>query len=992
MNRLVRASVPVVCLILLCFSGGLFAQSEVGSATLNGRVLDPSGASVAGARVTATSPETGFTRSTETTEAGLYTLNRLPAGKYELTVEFSGFKQVRRTDIVLNVGAVATLDVALEVGAASEQVTVTAEVPVVETTRSQTSTVVNEKAVRDLPINNRNFLDFATLTPGVVRDPRGGDLSFGGQRGPSNSLLIDGGDSNNLFFGQSSGRAGTRNPYTFSQESVAEFQVNANSYGAEIGRAGGGVINVISRSGTNELHGSGFWFGRRTDWNANRASNKWTPSARFPQGLPRQRYVYDQFGGNVGGPMIKDKLFFFFNYDGQRNADPVTLFVPDPTAGDALSQQGFNAIQSYLAPYTTTLNNDIYLTKIDWNISPNQQINGRVNIHRFKGQNYENTSQTAQEGTGNSNVSSENVAINYNRVIGNNKIWDSRFIYLRDAQPGTANSEAPQTVVRQAGQTAVSFGRNSFSPRYTNTKRYQTIQTLSWVKGAHTFKFGTDLNFERIDNFFPGNFSGVYTFNSYADFAARRNFLFTQGFAGQGTTGPLTKPNINEYAFFAQDSWRVNPNLTLNYGIRYDLMDSADPKVLNENAQLLAANLRTNRMNLDTNNLAGRFGFAYRLFGSDRQVIRGGAGMFYGRTPAIVTGTAHSQNGIQVQVYELRPGDAGLPVYPNVLSAPPALNRTPSIYVFEPDYQQPLTYQWSLNYETQFARDFALTVGYLGVRGQRLTRTRDINLFPTQTLVGSIAGGGGPIEFQGRTSAARPNTAFGRISLFDSGADSIYHGGFVQLTKRFSQNFQLLTSYTFSKVIDTVPDATSVVPGGGDDAKVAQDTLLPNLDRAVGDAHTPHRFVFSGVWDMPYARSLSNVFLRSVLRDYQLSVIANASSGRFFSQRVNIDLNNDGNNRTDRVPGVGRNTLQLPAFATLDVRVSRDILLGTERARVRLMFEAFNVTNRTNITGQNPTLYNVNLTAREFTRNPAYLFATTSGDPRILQLAAKFIF
>jgi hypothetical protein len=146
------------------------------------------------------------------------------------------------------------------------------------------------------------------------------------------------------------------------------------------------------------------------------------------------------------------------------------------------------------------------------------------------------------------------------------------------------------------------------------------------------------------------------------------------------------------------------------------------------------------------------------------------------------------------------------------------------------------------------------------------------------------------------------------------------------------------------------------------------------------------------VWDMPYARSLSNVFLRSLLRDYQLSVIANASSGRFFSQRVNIDLNNDGNNRTDRVPGVGRNTLQLPAFSTLDVRVSRDILLGTERARVRLMFEAFNVTNRTNITGQNPTLFNVNLTTREFTRNPAYLFATTSGDPRILQLAAKFIF
>lgn len=978
-----------VHLALSMSSGLALAQSEVGTATLNGTIFDPTGAVVAGARVTATNKDTGLTRTTETNEAGVYTLPRLPVGTYDLAVELQGFKQLRRSGIALNVGAVATLDLTVEVGAASEQVTITAEVPVVETTRSQTSTVVNEKAVRDLPINNRNFLDFATLTPGVVRDPRGGDLSFGGQRGPSNSLLIDGGDSNNLFFGQSSGRAGTRNPYTFSQESVAEFQVNTNGYGAEVGRAGGGVINVISRSGTNEFHGTGFWFARRTDWNANRSSNKFTPSARFPEGLPRQRYVYDQFGGNAGGRIIKDKLFFFANYEGQRNEDPVTLFVPPATAGDALSAQGLSAIQPFLTPYTTTLNNDIYLAKIDWNISPNQQFNGRVNLHRFKGQNYENTFQTAREGTGNSNVSSDNVALSYNRVFGSSVVWDSRFIYLRDDEPGLANSDNPQTVVRQAGQTAVNFGRNSFSPRYTNTKRYQTIQTMSVVRGTHTYKVGADLNFERIDNFFPGNFSGVYTFNSYADFAARRNYSFTQGFAGPGTDGALTRPNINEYAFFAQDSWRINQKLTLNYGIRYDLMDSKDPAVANNNPMLLAAGLRTDRMNLDTNNVAGRFGFAYKL--TDRSVLRGGAGTYYGRTPAIVTGTAHSQNGIQVQVYEFRAGDAGIPVYPNVLSAPPTLNRTPSIFVFAPDYVQPVTHQWSLNYETQLGNDWAVTVGYLGVRGEHLTRTRDVNLFPAQLLTGTIAGGGGTMSFFGRPSAARPNPAFGRISLFDSGADSIYHGGFVQVTKRLSNNLQLLASYTFSKVIDSAPDATAVVPGTFDDAKVAQDTLNPNLDRGLGDADTPHRFVASGVWDITYARSLSNPVVRALLRDYQLSLIGQASSGRPMSQRVNADLNNDGNNRTDRVPSVGRNTLRLPAFATLDARVSRDILLGTERARVRLIAEAFNITNRTNITGQNPTFYNVNLTTREFTRNSSYLFAQSTGDPRILQLAVKVI-
>ncbi|MDQ6759533.1 MAG: carboxypeptidase-like regulatory domain-containing protein, partial [Acidobacteriota bacterium] len=247
------------------------AQVEIGGAALNGTVTDATGAAVPNAKVTATSTSTGLTRTTQTNQSGLYSFTGLPVSSYDLTVDSPGFKNTRRTGINLSVGAVATVDVAVELGTAQETVSVTAEVPVIETTRSQTSTTVTSQQVRDLPINGRNFLDFTLLTPGVVRDPtRGGDLSFGGQRGTSNSLVVDGSDSNNVFFGQSTGRSGGgRNPYSFSQDAVQEFQVNTNTYNAEIGRAGGGVINVITKSGTNDFHGTAFEFFRDKALNAN---------------------------------------------------------------------------------------------------------------------------------------------------------------------------------------------------------------------------------------------------------------------------------------------------------------------------------------------------------------------------------------------------------------------------------------------------------------------------------------------------------------------------------------------------------------------------------------------------------------------------------------------------------------------------------------------------------------------------------------------------
>lgn len=268
------------CMVsLFLFSAFAFGQSEVGTTGLNGTISDPSGAVVAKAKVTARNAATAFVRETTSTGSGLYSLSQLPVGRYEITVEAAGFKTAHIPAVNLNVGSVATLNVPLEVGTSTQTVIVSSEVPLVETSRSQTSTSISSRQIEELPINGRNFLDFTILTPGVVRDPtRTGDLSFGGRRGTSNSLLIDGSDANNTFYGQSTGRTGTgRNPYSFSEDVVQEFQVNTNGYAAEIGRAGGGVINVITKSGTNEFHGDAFEFYR--DKALNLIAGTTTPSA-----------------------------------------------------------------------------------------------------------------------------------------------------------------------------------------------------------------------------------------------------------------------------------------------------------------------------------------------------------------------------------------------------------------------------------------------------------------------------------------------------------------------------------------------------------------------------------------------------------------------------------------------------------------------------------------------------------------------------------------
>jgi hypothetical protein len=451
---------------------------------------------------------------------------------------------------------------------------------------------------------------------------------------------------------------------------------------------------------------------------------------------------------------------------------------------------------------------------------------------------------------------------------------------------------------------------------------------------------------------------------------------------------------------FVQDSWRVNPRLTLNYGVRYDYFAYRQAITTNPNQLLLAGGLDTKKLATDPKNIGPRFGFAWRAMQDDRVVVRGGYGIYYERTAGLLLSTAILQNGIDVLTYTLT---SNLPKYPATLTTAPGLTVPPDIDVMDPNFKTARTQQFSLQTEVRTGRTGSVTVGYLGVNGTHLTRTRDINLAPSLPVTGYIcpssvacaADQGTPITYYRHNGTipgiVRPNTAFGRISLFDSGANSIYHGVFVQYQHRFSENFQVLTSYTFSKVIDTRPDNTSVVSGnGGDDAKVAQNTLLPNLDRGLGDANTKHRFVFSSVWDLNYAKSMQNAVAKAILSHWQISMISQVQSGRPYNALVSGDPGADANNGNDRVPYVGRNTITGPGFASVDARLSRDFGLYKERVRLRFIGEAFNLTNRANFSSIANTQYT--FSGGFFRPTTNYLSKLATSDPRILQLAAKIIF
>lgn len=948
--------------IILLFAGSLFAQSQSTTGNIEGRVVDQNGAVITGATVSATNQETGFGKTTASDNDGNFIFVLLPPGKYKVEATAQGFSKATYENVVVNVGAKRSLEINMSVSGQTNVVDVNTSGEVVETTRTSISSTVDQNRIINQPLNGRNFQDLVVTTPGIVRDPtRSGDLAVGGQKGTLNSLQIDGTSSDNTFFGQSSGRIGSgRAPSQFSVDTVKEFQVNQNGFSAEFGRAAGAVINVVTKSGTNSFTGSAFYYFRDESLNAKNPS--FTPARPKPFGQ------INQFGGTLGGPIKKDKVLFFAAYEGQRSD------LPNPVILNSLPFAPANVISLLtpkIASYNINRQQNTYLGKVDFNINENNQVWVRYNQQDFTGTNLESSGTlSALEHTGNSNVKTKTLTTNWTHTLTPKWFNEFRFQYSRDKQPGLANSASPEVnVTANAGginDGTFAFGRNNFSPRETTINRYQFINNQTYISGNHTLKYGADILIDRIFNFFPGLFSGSYTFTSYATLSAGTPSRYRQSFAGAGTTGAETHPDNTEYGFFVQDDWRARPNMSFNFGLRYDYQKIAKPQIQNPNAALLAAGFDTSFQPKDKNNFAPRLGFSYSF--DTKSVLRLGYGMFFGRTPAIATGTTHSNNGLQVINLDINcsTSPALCPTYPNVFTSIPTnvAAVTPNLFLFGRNYKQPFTHQARIQYEREFIKNTTFSVQYTMFRGVDLSRSRNANLTaPVQTVYPIFTSGGvatGQTLTVSRFSNPVLVSGFNRITLFESTAKSFYEGLSFELNRRFANHFQFGLSYTLSEALDNKPDQTAVVVGGGDDAKIAENQFDLSGEWGRSDLDVRHRFIFNGVYETGKFKG-ENKVLKALLSDYLVTGIITAQSGFAYSATVSGDPNGDGNTSNDRAPGSLRNQFSTPPSYIFDMRVGRMIYFG-EKYKLSLFAEGFNIFNRPNVQLVNNGLYSFSTT------------------------------
>ena len=728
-----RKSASALALLIFCLAFGApaaWAQSTTQGA-VGGTVKDPQGAVVANAPVTVKNEETNKEVSATTDDEGRFRVVQLDPGNYTVAIAASGFAAYTQQKVVVEVGRVTTVDIDLGLAGAQENVVVTSEAPVINTEQQDFSTNINQTSINNLPINGRRWSNYAILTPGAVPDGTFGLISFRGISGLLNNNTIDGGDNNQAFFAEERGR--TRISYSVSQSAIREFQVNTSSYSAEYGRSAGGVVNAVTKSGTNEFHGDVFYFQRNNKWGARNplATNTVLVDGVFtPVGI-KPKDVRHQYGGTIGGPIVKDKAFFFFSYDQQKRDFPGLARFSSPSFLNlsAANRTTLNArgitnaqidnslvfLNSLTGEVTRRGDQTLFLPKVDWNINDANKFTVTYNRLRWDSPNGVQTQATntrARDNFGDDLVDIDWVTLRLTSTITNTLLNEARFQYGRDLErqfsQGPQSGEPANSFGGRAPQTFItnglSFGIPDFleRPAFPDERRRQFADTMTYSTGNHTLKFGGDLNYVKdiINNirFIGGEFN--YTGNGalgdvivdYTHFATagatralaggtngqcfsstRRAGQCYAGAFNQGI-GPLgLEMSTVDYNFFVQDDWRVHPRLTLNLGLRYEYQANPDPISVNP------AIPGTANMVNDKNNFGPRLGFAYALTNDAKTSLRGGWGLYYGRVinstvynALINTGldATRSQQQLSIAANNLPAGctaAACLPIYPNLL-------------------------------------------------------------------------------------------------------------------------------------------------------------------------------------------------------------------------------------------------------------------------------------------------------------------------------------
>lgn len=1002
-----------LCALLLAFcmlataALPVMAQSQASTGQISGAITDSAGAAVADATVKATNTQTGLERTSTTNDDGLYQIVLLPPGMYNVSAEASGFSATAVNNVEVVVGRTVDVNITLGASGVQEVVQVTAGAIQVQTTRSEPDAVVNERAIENLPINGRRFQDFVTLTPGAQVDPSRGQISLSGQRGINSNINVDGVDYNQPFFGGIRGGERSNTAFTIPQESIKEFQVVAAGYSAEFGRSTGGVVNAVTKSGTNDFHGSVFYLHRpqeaaknTTFFDAVELNINQRRRARMLSDIevtpaPTQK----QFGGSVGGPIYKNKLFFFAAYEQQKFTNDRNTFF-DNLAGfppNAASQEAFDFYLAQEQPFTATNDAKALLGRIDYEINTNHRMNLRYSYSTNEALNSNATGNQLFPTTTSSLSNNGTERDKTNTIVGQftsffttSLVNEFRGQYSHERRPRDANAQEP-TLSTGVGTTGtVSFlGQNTQSDW-----RVQAADSMTWSSGSHTVKFGAEFNHVNVEQLFGFNQFGAFNVSGSAASAAGAQTILdilapggatANRFDSTAVTYLLQVGNLqagyssDEIAFFAQDSWRIRPNLTINYGLRWEGQYNPAPEANNDFLVNAVKDFPfpngfdadPTQIPDDTDQFGPRFGFAYDPAADGRTVIRGYAGVYYARTPLLLlaapfnnfrdpagdlsiqlpfTVPATNPNNTVYEQFKLIGIDLNnfslnnLPILTvdQIQQIAGALGLTVNPFfgaqplLMAKDFNNPKSYQSGLGVEREINRSLTVGADFSYVHTVHLQRNRDINLplprvRPTDPAQRAF--------FGLRSGTPRPQPLLGSIQVRESTAKSLYRA--LTLRTKFQRSWgQFNVFYTLSKLLSDDDNERS---SGGVTFENAFD-----LSREYSDAvlDRRHQFVASPVLFLPGGIDLSSAlrFRSGRPIDVTLGNVGGAAG---------TDANEDrgGPDRPFLGPGVPfpRNSARNKALYDWDMRVQKRFNLPGETARLILSLEIFNVLNLDNI-------------------------------------------
>jgi hypothetical protein len=1002
--------------IVACMPAVVFAQSRATTADLTGLVRDSSRAVLPAATVTATSVDTNIARSALTDAEGHYAIAALAPGVYNVKAELSGFGPQERQGVVLQLGTTSALDFTLNVAGQTERIVVSsAPISPVDPQQTAVSTVISRQQIEALPINGRNFISFSVIAPGVSNDatPQQGasatsGLTFAGQRGRSNNITVDGLDNSDPTIG--SVRA------TFSQEAVQEFQVLTNSFSAEFGKASGGVVNIVTKSGTNSIGGDAFFYGRDKSLNARNYFEKFAPDGT-PIDQPKAPYSQKQFGGILGGPVVRDRTFYFASFERLDvtasnfvNIDDKTL-VPSPIGGPPLGTPvsilraaGFQ-VEEGNVPFA--VRSDALLLKLDQQLPRTQSLSLRYtygdglneNIEPFGGQ-------VARSRAAVLDSTDNMFAASHVALIGEQISNELRFQFARRDQTVRSLDPAcggPCIGDDQGGPTVeitgvASVGRQRFTPQPRLNDRYELLDTVTFFKSVkrtqHALRAGIDFNYidHKVQSL-PLHFGGRYIFVPFSAAQAQalglppRPISAIQAFAlgvparyVQGYGDPAQGYGYRDLSLFVQDDVRLTDRLTVKAGLRYQRQYWPDfqyaisgyptPYSYPSSGKDFAP-----RVALAWSDAVNTLHAAYGRF-YDNQ-ITGMAGI-----ARVIDGTDKVQTlvvGPPVSAIAWRTPGRKLPRSSMLL--PPVF---PSLVIaIDHGLQTPYAHQVSAGYDRELPHQMAISANFVYVRGFKQPGTIDYN-----PLVPALGPGRRPEDAGGIPNTAAP------ILQYTSYGETWYKGLMIALSQRFSDRYQFLVSYTLSKAEDNSVDFQSAFlpQNNGTGRNRSNLTGLPvgfNPDDERGPSlqDQRHRLVASGTYVLP--------------ANFQVSTILTIASGRPYNILAGADLDGDGDggafppdrprmNLTDPATSVGRNTGTLPVQATMDVRVMRRFDVGRfSRFKIDGIFEVFNLFNRTNYTDINNIFGTGSYPSQAL---PTYGQFTQAGPPLQVQLAARVSF